>query len=80
MLQQVVGVAVAVTADHHQSHEGRQEDGGQHADGHDHHRLHGDGGGRQGVEGEERWGTRHRQCGNGDSRSQRSRLGGSELG
>ena len=68
MLQQVVGVAVAVAAHHHQSHKGRQEDGGQHADGHDHHRLHGDGGGRKGVEGEEGWGARHRQGGNGGSR------------
>lgn len=46
MVQQVVGVAVAVSAHHDQGDEGSQEDGGQHPDGHDHHRLHGDCGSR----------------------------------
>lgn len=41
-LQQASRVAVALIADDDQSDEGRQEDGGQHADGHDHHRLHAD--------------------------------------
>lgn len=44
VVQQVVGVAVAVSAHHHQGNEGSQENGGQHPDGHDHHRLHGDSG------------------------------------
>ena len=48
MVQQVVGVAVAVSTHHHQGNEGGQEDGGQHPNGHDHHRLHGDDG-SQGV-------------------------------
>lgn len=41
MVQQVVRVTVAVPAHHHQGDEGGQEDGGQHPNGHDHHRLHG---------------------------------------
>lgn len=48
VVQQVVGVAVAVSAHHHQGNKGRQENGGQHPDGHDHHRLHGDSGSRGG--------------------------------
>lgn len=44
MVQQVVGVAVTVSAHHDQGDEGSQEDGGQHPDGHNHHRLHGDSG------------------------------------
>lgn len=44
MVQQVVRVAVAVSAHHHQGNEGGQENGGQHPDRHDHHRLHGDSG------------------------------------
>ena len=47
-MQQAEGVAVAVSAHHHQGDEGRQEDGGQHPDGHDHHRLHGDPGSHDG--------------------------------
>lgn len=43
-MQQVVGVAVAVSAHHHQGNEGSQENSGQHPDGHNHHRLHGDSG------------------------------------
>lgn len=42
VVQQVVRVAVAVSAHHHQGDEGGQENGGQHPDGHDHHGLHGD--------------------------------------
>lgn len=42
MVQQVVRVAVAVSAHHQQGNEGGQENGGQHPNGHDHHRLHGD--------------------------------------
>lgn len=49
MVQQVMRVAVAVSAHHHQSNEGGQEDGGQHPNGHDHHRLHGDSGSHNGC-------------------------------
>lgn len=42
MVQQVVGVAVAVSADDHQGNEGGQEDSRQHPNSHDHHRLHGE--------------------------------------
>lgn len=49
MVQQVVGVTVAVPAHHHQGDEGGQEDGGQHPNGHDHHRLHGDPGSHHGC-------------------------------
>lgn len=48
-VQQVVRVAVAVSAHHHQGDEGGQEDGGQHPDGDDHHRLHGDSGSHAGC-------------------------------
>lgn len=48
VVQQVVGVAVAVSAHHDQGNEGSQENGGQHPDGHNHHRLHGDSGSRGG--------------------------------
>lgn len=49
MVQQVVRVTVAVPAHHHQGDEGGQEDGGQHPNGHDHHRLHGDPGSQHGC-------------------------------
>lgn len=49
VVQQVVRVAVAVPAHHHQGDEGGQEDGGQHPNGHDHHRLHGDPGDHHGC-------------------------------
>lgn len=72
-MQQVMWVAVAVAAHHHQGHKGRQEYGGQHADGHDHHRFHGDSGGAEGEEEEEegrRRGSWQRQGGGwGGSRS-----------
>lgn len=42
VVQQVVRVTVAVSAHHHQGNKGGQENGGQHPDGHNHHRLHGD--------------------------------------
>lgn len=48
VVQQVVGVAVAVSAHHHQGNQGSQENGGQHPDGHNHHRLHGDSGPQSG--------------------------------
>lgn len=41
VVPEVFGVAVPLSADHHQCHEGCQEDGGQHPDGHDDDRLHG---------------------------------------
>lgn len=44
VVQQVMRAAVAVSAHHHQGNEGGQENGGQHPNGHDHHRLHGDSG------------------------------------
>ncbi|TNN85864.1 hypothetical protein EYF80_003708 [Liparis tanakae] len=40
-VQQVVRMAVAVSAHRHQGGKGGQENGGQHPDGHDHHCLHG---------------------------------------
>lgn len=43
-LQQVSRPAVALPANHHQGCKGGQEDGGQHAYGHNHHRLHASGG------------------------------------
>lgn len=49
VVQQVVRVAVAVSAHHHQGNEGGQENGGQHPNGHDHHRLHGDSGSHGGC-------------------------------
>lgn len=49
MVQQVVRVTVAVPAHHHQGDEGGQEDGGQHPNGHDHHRFHGDAGSHHGC-------------------------------
>lgn len=42
MVQEVVRVAVAMSAHHHQGNEGGQENGGQHPNGHNHHCLHGD--------------------------------------
>jgi len=42
VVQQVVRVAVAVSAHHHQGDEGGQKNGGQHSYSHYHHRLHGD--------------------------------------
>lgn len=42
MVQQITRTAVAVSADHHQSDEGGQEDGSQHPNGYNHHRLHDD--------------------------------------
>lgn len=49
VVQQVVRVAVPVSAHHHQGNEGGQENGGQHPNGHDHHRLHGDSGSHGGC-------------------------------
>lgn len=49
MVQQVVGVTVAVPAHHHQCDKGGQEDSGQHPNGHDHHGLHGDPGSHHGC-------------------------------
>lgn len=42
MVQQVMRMAVAVSAHNHQGNEGGQENGGQHPNSHNHHRLHGD--------------------------------------
>lgn len=49
VVQQVVRVAVAVSAHHHQGNEGGQENGGQHPNGHNHHCLHGDSGSHSGC-------------------------------
>lgn len=49
VVQQVVRVAVAVSAHHHQGNEGGQENGGQHPNGHNHHCLHGDSGSHGGC-------------------------------
>ncbi|KAG7234779.1 hypothetical protein INR49_003993, partial [Caranx melampygus] len=55
------GVAVAMSAHHHQGDEGGQENGGQHPDGHDHHRLHGDCGSHSGGGGGGQAATRQEQ-------------------
>lgn len=48
-VQQVVRMAVAVSAHRHQGGKGGQENGGQHPNGHDHHCLHGDSGSHSGC-------------------------------